>query len=207
CMRMARKHLAPGGGMALYFAVNRRTIHDKIVAMLTEAFGEPPVVLPGFNHLFTELFLAGPAWEHLRTEDQATRRSEAQRATANIDVPTDDWPYLYLDSRKIPHFYISMTLIFLAIAGVLLAALAPEMQKAATQHFDGQMFLFGAAFLLLETKLITQMTLLWGATWITSAVVFASILLMVLLGSLLMEYRSVPLPAAATALIVTLLLT
>lgn len=69
------------------------------------------------------------------------------------------------------------------------------------------MFLFGLAFLLLETKLVTQISLLWGATWITSAVVFGAILLMVLLGTLLMQIRPIPFSAAAAGLVVTLLLT
>ncbi len=155
CMRMARERLAPGGGMALYFSVHNEAIHEKIFAMLTDAFGEPPLVLHGFKLLFTELFLAGPAWEYLRTPLQRVELSRALQATASVDIPTDDWPYLYLDSRKIS----------------------------------------------------SQMSLLWGATWTTSAVVFASILLMILLGTILMQYRPMPSPVATAALTITLLLT
>ena len=207
CMRMARERLAPGGGMALYFSVHNEAIHEKIFAMLTDAFGEPPLVMHGFKLLFTELFLAGPAWEYLRTPLQRAELSRALQATASVDIPTDDWPYLYLDSRKISSFYVSVSLGFLAISIVLIALLAPEVRRAATQKFDGEMFLFGLAFLLLETKLVTQMSLLWGATWITSAVVFASILLMILLGTILMQYRPMPSPVATAALTITLLLT
>ncbi len=207
CMRMARERLTPDGGMVLYFMVGSGPIHDKLFAMLTDAFGQPPLVLSGFRTLFTEIFLAGPAWQHLRTPEQQAYLTQVLHAAAAVDVPTDDWPYLYLDNRKISGFYWSVTLIFLAITAAMIALLAPEMRRAASQHFDGEMFLFGVAFLLLETKLVTQMSLLWGATWITSAVVFASILLMILIGTLAMQYRSMPFPIAAGALIVTLLLT
>ena len=42
------------------------------------------------------------------------------------------------------------------------------------------MFLFGLGFLLLETRSVTEMNLAWGGTWLTSAVVFGSILAVVL---------------------------
>jgi hypothetical protein len=207
CMRVARERLTPDGGVALYFMVGSGPIHDKLFAMLTDAFGEPPLVGVGFHHLFTEIFLAGPGWHHLRTPEQRAMMSQALKVSEATDVPTDDWPYLYLDSRSISGFYWSVAIIFLAIASAMFALLAPEMRRSVSRHFDGEMFLFGVAFLLLETKLVTQMSLIWGATWITSAVVFASILLMILLGTILIQYRPMPFSVAAAALIVALIVT
>ena len=105
CMRMARARLAAGGGMALYFYVQNTAIHNKIFAMLTDAFGEPPIIISGFNTLFTEVFLAGPAFERLHAPQQQALVAEAVRRAASVDVPTDDWPYLYLDSRRPSMFY------------------------------------------------------------------------------------------------------
>ena len=207
CMRMARTRLTPDGGIVLYFMVQSGTIHDKIFAMLTDAFGEPPLVAIGFKQLFSEIFLTGPAFEHLRTPEQRATQAAAVRAAATVDIPTDDWPYLYLENRRISSFYWSVAGMFLLIAVVMIAFLAPEMRRRASQHFDAEMFLFGVAFLLLETKLVTQMSLLWGATWITSAVVFASILLMILIGTMAMQYRPMSFAVAAGALIVTLIAT
>ena len=42
------------------------------------------------------------------------------------------------------------------------------------------LFLLGAAFLLLETRSITGFALLFGTTWVVNAVVFAGVLLVVL---------------------------
>ena len=39
-------------------------------------------------------------------------------------------------------------------------------------RFDTQMFLLGAAFLLLETRAVTQLSLLFGSTWIVNTSVF-----------------------------------
>ena len=51
------------------------------------------------------------------------------------------------------------------------------------------------------------MSLVWGTTWITSAVVFASILLMILLGTIAMERRPIGFAVAASALVIALMLT
>src|SRR5262249_51706398 len=108
CMRLARERLTPDGGMALYFSVRSTAIHNKIFAMLTDAFDKPPIVLSGFQSLFTEIFLIGPAFDRLRTPQQQTLQAEMVRSAASVDVPTDDWPYLYLDSRKPSGFYVSI---------------------------------------------------------------------------------------------------
>jgi hypothetical protein len=123
------------------------------------------------------------------------------------ELPTDDWPYLYLERRGVSSFYLGMIAIFvvLSIGGIYLAA--PQMFRGATSSVDGEMFFFGLAFLLLETKLVTQMNLVWGSTWLTSAVVFAAILLMILLGTILMQMRSLGTPLPEIGLLSTLLLT
>jgi hypothetical protein len=207
CMRVARERLTSDGGMALYFMVNKGSIHDKLFAILTDAFGEPPLMAVGFKNMFSEIFLAGPAWQSLRTPEQRAGQVAMVRAMASVDVPTDDWPYLYLENRRISSFYWSVGFMLLVVAATLIVVLAPEMRHKASQHFDGEMFLFGVAFLLLETKLVTQMSLLWGATWITNAVVFASILLMILVATIATQYRTLPFSVAATALVLTLLVT
>ncbi len=70
---------------------------------------------------------------------------------------------------------------------------------------DLEMFLFGLAFLLLETRSVTEMTLVWGATWLTSAVVFGSILAMILLATLVAQRRPLSYAASMAGLVVFLL--
>jgi len=205
CMRTARTRLTPDGGVALYFMVGNKAIYTKLFAMLTDAFEKPPVVIHENHQLFNEIFFAGPAWDYLQAPESRAAGDFVRRAAATVDVPTDDWPYLYLQGRTISTFYLSLVAIFTVIAAGMLALLVPEMRRA--RRFDAEMFLFGAAFLLLETKLVTQMSLVWGTTWITSAVVFAAILLMILLGTMTMQKRSLPYSFAAVALFVALLVT
>jgi len=207
CMRAARERLAPRGGVVLYFMVGNRAIHQKLLAMLTEAFGEPPLVRQENHQVFNEIFIAGPAFEHLRSPELDASAARILEEVAQTDVPTDDWPFLYLDARRPPAFYLSMIAVFMILsAGTLLLA-SPELARDRFRGFDAEMFLFGAAFLLLETKLVTQMSLVWGTTWVTSAVVFGSILATILIGTIAMQLRPQPYGLAAGGLVVTLVLT
>jgi hypothetical protein len=50
--------------------------------------------------------------------------------------------------------------------------------------FDGQMFFLGAGFMLVETKAVIHMALLFGSTWMVNSVVFTAVLLMILAANL-----------------------
>jgi hypothetical protein len=205
CLESARNRLTPHGGIALYFMVGSLNIHNKLFGMLNDTFGKPPAVLKRHYKLFNEVFLSGPAFDHIHTSVAVNEvMLDLARQT---ELPTDDWPYLYLERRGVSSFYLGMIAIFvvLSIGGIYLAA--PQMFRGATSSVDGEMFFFGLAFLLLETKLVTQMNLVWGSTWLTSAVVFAAILLMILLGTILMQMRPLGTPLPEIGLLSTLLLT
>jgi len=49
--------------------------------------------------------------------------------------------------------------------------------------FDPVLFLMGAAFLLIETRGVTDLSLLFGSTWIVNSSVFAGVLVMALAAS------------------------
>ena len=72
----------------------------------------------------------------------------------------------------------------------------PDLRRSvAGRGIDVEMFLFGLAFLLLETRSVTAMNLAWGATWLTSAVVFFAVLFMVLLATFAVRAWSPPFAA------------
>src|SRR5205085_3052284 len=128
----------------------------------------------------------GPATARLRSLGEAAVSAAMLAAAKTVDVPNDDWPYLYLESRKPSWFYVSTAAMLLIIAVLAIDLAAPGMFRA--KAFDAEMLFYGAAFLLLETRLVTQMALLWGETWFSSAFVFASILLTFLLGIVAMMF-------------------
>ena len=97
--------------------------------------------------------------------------------TRNVNrVPTDDWPFLYLRSASVPALNIRSIVLLGALSITILAVASPVRRVRP----NWQMFFLGAGFMLLETKSVVHMALLFGSTWFVNSVVFAAILLMIL---------------------------
>jgi SAM-dependent methyltransferase len=94
-------------------------------------------------------------------------------------VATDDWPFLYLKSATIPMLNLRNMGIIGALSLALLSFFAPL--RGAPP--DGRMFFLGAGFMLLETKGVVHMSLLFGSTWVVNSIVFFAILVMILLSN------------------------
>jgi len=117
--------------------------------------------------------------------DAGEARQELASAVLDEEPSTDDWPYLYLQSRGLTPFYLTLIAAMAALGACGIALASPELRASfAAGAIDLEMFLLGLAFLLLETRAVTEMTLVWGVSWLTSAVVFGAILFMALLGTI-----------------------
>jgi hypothetical protein len=66
------------------------------------------------------------------------------------------------------------------------------------------MFLLGAGFLLLETKGVTELSLLFGSTWIVNAVVIGAFMAMALLSNLVIMLRPISRKLSYKALLLLL---
>src|SRR6185295_10857871 len=110
------------------------------------------------------------------------RVGPAQVELSGIDrVPTDDWPQLYLHRTEIPWAPIGQEMLAVAaISLIILLAFAP----ARRVQPNWQMLFLGAGFMLLETKGVVHMALLFGSTWIVNSIVFFAILVMILCANL-----------------------
>lgn len=185
-MRDARARLAPEGKVITYHMSGLPFIAARIHQAMWLAFGAMPVAMYINPHvLFNYVFIAG-----VPGTSAEGLRSIPWLATETA-LPTDDWPYLYLDEPGIPRFYA------LALGGVLLIAIigvslalrlrprgpGPGLGRGQGLDFDAPMFFLGTGFLLVETKSVTEMALLFGSTWIVNVAVFAAILSVVLLGT------------------------
>ena len=160
--------LKSDGLLAVFHMSIKPFIADRIYLLLAEAGKRPPVYLDFKDHtLFNKLLMQGPGLpvpqmdpayiEHLKSEI----------------VPSDDWPYLYLKEPGLPAHYLYVLLGMLAVAGL---ATFSVLGRKGAGRFDLSLFLLGAGFLLLETKSVTQMSLLFGSTWVVNLLVFSSIL-------------------------------
>lgn len=126
----------------------------------------------------------------------------------DLTVATDDWPFLYLRKPMIPDMSMRGAAIMGGLAVLLLlwfvprrtvganASLSAEARDvlnywlrrssddAGSRFFDGRMFFLGAGFMLIETKAVVHMALLFGSTWMVNSVVFFAVLVMILLANL-----------------------
>lgn len=107
-----------------------------------------------------------------------------------LRIATDDWPFLYLRKPMIP----TMSLRGMAIMGVLALLLIylfrfrrgkglsepASSAQADSRLLDAQFFFLGAGFMLVETKAVVTMALLFGSTWVVNSVVFFAVLVMIL---------------------------
>jgi len=207
CISAARDHLTPDGGMIMYFMVSTEFIHEHISAILARAFGQPPITVEQYYNLFNHIYLSGPAFSRIQPSDTA-EVNKLQAILRDATVPTDDWPYLYLEEPGLSAFYLSLMAILAGIAVLGVGLSTGWLLRGPSQwkRMDLEMFLFGLAFLLMESKCVTQINLVWGATWLASAVVFASVLAMILLSTLLCQWRPVSVRVAFVPLIATLVL-
>jgi len=118
-------------------------------------------------------------------------------------LPSDDWPQLYLREREIPWAPVGQGMLVMALAAAaILFAFAPRQRGS----FNAQMFFLGAGFMLLETKGVVHMALLFGSTWIVNSIVFFAILVMILCANLyVLRVRPVRLGAYYALLVAALL--
>ncbi len=207
-LEAAASRLEPDGGMALYFMVGEAFIHDRLMGLLAETFGRMPGVLRGDWSMFNTVYVAGPAFAGHQEWPPDVSEWFFEEKLPTVEVPSDDWPYLYLAERSVSPFYLSLIGMLALVAALSVATAAPGLLRGAVSgRGDWEMFLFGAAFLLLETRFVTAMNLLWGATWITSAVVFGAILATLLVATLITEVRPLSWPVAAGGLLASLAVT
>ena len=129
---------------------------------------------------------AAPEWVGLRLAKVEEIQGEP--------IATDDWPFLYTRFPSIPDLtWRGIVLTLVLSIGLWFAfggwgALSSTGMSPAASRPDWDImlrsFFLGAGFMLVETKAVVQMALLFGGTWMVNSVVFAAILVMSLAGNL-----------------------
>ena len=104
----------------------------------------------------------------------------------SLPSATDDWPFLYLRKPMIPTLSWRGMLIMGGLGLLLILLFLPRQAKAENggRLQNVQMFFLGAGFMLIETKAVVTMALLFGGTWVVNSVVFMAVLVMILLANL-----------------------
>ncbi len=127
-------------------------------------------------------------------------------ATGDIRMATDDWPFLYLQKPIIPLLSLRGMAIMAGLTFLLIFVFTPRMRRTpANSRLLARMFFLGAGFLLVETKAVVHMALLFGSTWMVNSVVFLAVLVMILAANLfVLKFRPSDLRFYYAGLFVTL---
>jgi hypothetical protein len=175
-LRSVRDHLRPGGSVVEYHMSASDWIAAKVFQTTAEAFRQIPRAELRNRVLFNLTVAAGAAAAGTTVKDAPPVLFQ------QIEVPRDDWPYLYLKRRTIAAHYVVALLGVLAVALTMIVGVTRGRGRGTGALFlrptarDLALFSTGAGFLLLESKSVTEMSLLFGATWTVNLLVFASIL-------------------------------
>lgn len=196
CFQEARSLLSERGILYLNVGFMGKFVPLKLYNTLAAAFNDKPEFYV-FQNVFS-LFVAGnvdrtidatdPRWSFEKAHPDML--GVADTVAAGV-MPTDDWPQMYLRARRVPNEYLHALGILLVLSAALLFLYTPGSRGF---RFDLHFFFLGAGFMLLETRSITQLGLLFGTTWLVNSIVISGILIMIFLANVYLLKRGSPLP-------------
>jgi len=198
--REARSRLREGGLICLTFAIISADLGRKLYLMLEEAFdGQPPMMyLTRYDQGYT--FVIGETMGLPATPvagEDIQQSAYFAQDFLQADVSTDDWPFFYMPQRRYPRTYVAMVVVLLLVSLTMIRELTP----GARGSWSAPCFFLGAGFMLIETKGITELALVYGSTWVVVGAVIAGILIMAFLANLVVIRFGVPHPALVYGLL------
>lgn len=183
-LRDAFRHLKPGGLMSLAFALTSDLMGRKVYAMLSQLpnAGKPMAVLTYYNAKSTTTFMVRKGADvdlpvsfmsaHMLTDHT---QYYARTAQMKLDLPTDNWPFFYMDYKMYPASYVVSLALVMVLAVALMRSFLPGRKWSAPML---PFFFLGSGFMLVETKAITELGLLFGNTWWVIGITIISVLVM-----------------------------
>jgi hypothetical protein len=125
-------------------------------------------------------------------KNQVLLRPALVEEPKDLRLAEDVWPFLYLRNPMIPDLSLRWIGVVTFISLALLWWFGRGAAGAPLSGLDARMFLLGAGFMLLETKAVVHMALIFGSTWIVNTVVFSALLVMILLANVWVLKRNPP---------------
>ena len=189
-LKDAYDHLKPGGLMSVAFALPNIVMGQKVFQILhgLPGAGAPVAVLTGYDAANTTTFMVRKGAEvHLPLDFMRHHSlsditaSYASMPSVTLDLPSDDWPFFYMEKKMYPVTYLLLLGLVLVIAYVMVRGLLPA---ASWQPALLPYFFLGGGFMLVETKAITELGLLLGNTWQVVGITISSVLVMAFLANL-----------------------
>jgi SAM-dependent methyltransferase len=206
-LQRAKQLLKPDGLLIVKFQVDNPWIAGRLFNLLSQTFGFDPIQfqtdIGGFDTA-GRFFVSG---SQDRLAKAAAEPALATYLSTHGNVPmepatltTDDWPYFYQHAPGLPIIVILVSIAVLVVFGWFLRQASGEGAR-----LDFHFMLLGAGFMLLEAQIVSKMALLFGTTWVVSAVVVSGLLCLIVGANLVYgAIPKIPLPVAYAGLFVTL---
>lgn len=167
----AQDHLKPGGVFAMYNWYREDWLVGRYANTLSDVFEQPPCVNRSEDLANLSVLVA--------SDDPASLNCPEDEVWQDRDDVTsvqDDRPFPYVRSGSIPTDYLWTGLGALALTLLALVVIVGPTSQARSSLRYLDLFFMGVAFLLLETKSVTQFALLFGTTWLVNSLVFMGVL-------------------------------
>lgn len=180
----ARRLLADGGIVAVYYSVFKEWLFSRLYSTVREVFGdESRIFVDQSPFLFNTTLIGARGVTEVRDTAENVARYGHELAVS------DDWPFPYLEQPGIAPLYLElMAAVAVLVTGVFL--LLRRLHPVTGQHVN---FLFlGLGFTLMESSAVVRLALLFGSTWIVNAVVFSAVLTTIFLANLLVHRGLAP---------------
>jgi hypothetical protein len=192
-IKSALSHIGPKGIVAISFASPasgpNSSVTRRLYSTITSAYGQKPYAIAS-EPLHSIFFLFGPGVVKLPDEfmkHEGLREWPLPGEYIDTIPASDDWPFLYLDHSNT--LALIIYLIAITSSAVVPLCFLRGVRFNLTRETLPAFFL-GMAFMLVETKSITKLSLLFGATWLVSSVVIFIIIALAYIANLIvMKYQ------------------
>jgi len=175
--------------MSVSFALPNTLMGEKVFQILRSLpkAGQPVAILTEYDSGNTTTFMVSKG-APVRLPQEFMSHYQLTNITADyaamsaqaLDLPTDDWPFFYLEKKMYPETYLMLLALVLGIAFLLVRDLLPA---TTWQPSMFSFFFLGGGFMLVETKAITELGLLLGNTWQVVGITIGCVLVMAYLAN------------------------
>jgi len=185
----ATKHLNEHGIASLNFATQPEWLRARLFQLVKNVSGQEPIAIDSqVNSPASILLMWGPGLEEVRQRVETKYEkllSNRGPLAQPVEMPTDDWPFLYQRARNIPYLALGMLLSIIYISFVIVRGRFRLRAGAFSKNLE--FFFLGAGFLLLETRAMLAIAILFTSTWIVSSIVICIVLMMAILANYLVS--------------------
>lgn len=177
----AYRHLTNNGLISVSFICFKDWLWDRHTKALAKATNVTPQGYSENNGILdVGYILSGPGLN----ERAASLHWPKPLRKIDVDNPvplsTDDWPFLFLPQPSLSTVYMFPLLTVLLASALLIGK---QINRGTSNVLNWELFFLGAGFMLLETRALSDLSLLFGSTWMVNTAVISGVMVCILFGN------------------------